>query len=138
MLHFRYLRGIWIQLCHLRHKFCICILNHAHREHIKMNVWRFSLRDSSVEGNFLLVHEILSLLLNEFLQSEIMQKSRSVQNITNNIAVPPDSVVQINNFCSLLIFSAVIHKRRGQKLICKSTKHKLCSSKMRFAYFKKS
>ena len=134
-LHFRYLRGFWIQLCHLRHKFSICILNHVQREHIQMNVWRFSLKDSSVEG-FLFVHEILSLLLNEFLQSEIMQKSRAVQNITHIIAVPPDSVVQINNFFSLLIFSAVIHKRREQKLICKSTKYKLdSSSKMRFAFF---
>ena len=34
-----------------------------------------------------IVHKILSLLLNEFLESEIMQKSRSVQNITNIIAV---------------------------------------------------
>ena len=35
---------------------------------------------------FLLVHKFLSLLLNEFLQSEIMQKSRSVQNITSILA----------------------------------------------------
>ena len=34
-----------------------------------------------------IVPKILSLLLNEFLESEIMQKSRSVQNITNIITV---------------------------------------------------
>ena len=36
---------------------------------------------------FYLVISFLSLLLNKFLQSEIMQKSRSVQNITNIVAV---------------------------------------------------
>ena len=39
-----------------------------------------------VKEFFLLFHTFLSLLLNEFLQSEIMQKSRSVQNIANIIA----------------------------------------------------
>ena len=66
-------------------------------------------------------------MLNEFLQSEIMQKSRAVQNITNIIAVadeelgtvcmflvifPPDFVVKINNFFRLVGLSVVIHKRR--------------------------
>ena len=37
--------------------------------------------------NFLLVNKFLSLSLNEFLQSEIMQKSRSAQYITRIIAV---------------------------------------------------
>ena len=53
-----------------------------------------SLRDSSDEDcvfallkKFLLVDKFLSLLLNELLQSEIMQKSRSVRNITRIIAV---------------------------------------------------
>ena len=57
--------------------------------------------------NFFLVYKFLSLLLNEFLQSEIMQKSRSV-----------------------------IYKRRGKKLISKIIKHKLNnSSKIQFAFF---
>ena len=53
----------------------------------------FSLRDLQVETifaglkNFLLVNKFLSLSLNEFLQSEIMQKSRSAQYITRIIAV---------------------------------------------------
>ena len=53
-----------------------------------------SLRDSSDEDcvfallkKFLLVDKFLSLLLNELLQSEIMQKSRSARNITRIIAV---------------------------------------------------
>ena len=90
------------------------------------------------------------LLLNEFLQSEIMQKSHSVQNITSIIAVadeksdafvclwccaPPCFVVQINDFFSLVPFSAVIHKRRGKKLIIKTIKYKRDSfSKMQFAF----
>ena len=36
---------------------------------------------------FLLVHKFKTLQLNELFQSEIMQKSRSVQNITRIIAV---------------------------------------------------
>ena len=35
---------------------------------------------------FFACHKFLSLLLNEFLQSEIMQKSRSVENVANIIA----------------------------------------------------
>ena len=50
--------------------------------------------------------------------------------------VPLDFVVQINNFFSLVLFSAVIHKRRGKKLISKTIKYKLySSSKMQFAFF---
>ena len=50
--------------------------------------------------------------------------------------VPPDFVVQINNFFNFAIFSAVIHKRRGKKLISKIIKYKLdSSSKMQFAFF---
>ena len=100
--------------------------------------------------NFLLVNKFLSLSLNEFLQSEIMQKSRSAQYITRIIAVanqvqfvclfvccaPPNSVVQINNFFRLILFSAEIRKRRGKKLISKTIKYKLgSSSKMPFALF---
>ena len=49
---------------------------------------------------------------------------------------PPDFVVQINNFFSLVLFSAVIHKRRGKKLISKIIRYKLDrSSKMQFAFF---
>ena len=81
-----------------------------------------------------LVHKFLSLLLNEFLQTKIMQKSRSVQNITkllplpmNNqvqfvclwCCVPPNYVVQVNMFSSVL-FSVVIHKRRRKKLTSKT------------------
>ena len=93
-LHFRYLRGLWIRLCHLWHKFSICMLNQMKRGHIPINVWGFSLRDSSDEDcvfaglkEFLLVHKFLSLLLNELQQSEIMQKSHSVQNINYIVAV---------------------------------------------------
>ena len=39
---------------------------------------------------FLLFHKFLRLLLNVFMQSEIMQKSSAVQNITNIIAVGHD------------------------------------------------
>ena len=47
----------------------------------------------------------------------------------------PDFVVQINNFFSLVLFSAVIHKRRGKKLISKSIKYTVeSSSKMQFAF----
>ena len=50
--------------------------------------------------------------------------------------VPPDFVVQINNFVSRVLFSAVIHKRRGNKLIRKTIKYKLdISSKMQFAFY---
>ena len=46
----------------------------------------------------------------------------------------PDFVVQIGIF-SLILFSAIIH-RRGKKMISKTTKHKLeNSSKMQFAFF---
>ena len=46
-LHFRYLRKLWIRICHLWHKFNICILNQVKREHILVNFLRFSLKDSS-------------------------------------------------------------------------------------------
>ena len=50
--------------------------------------------------------------------------------------VPPVLVVQINNFFSLLLFSAVNHKRGGMKLISKRIKYKLdSSSRMYFAFF---
>ena len=50
--------------------------------------------------------------------------------------VPPDFVVQINNFFSLVLFSPIIHKIRGKKLISKTIKYKLdSSSKMQFAFF---
>ena len=48
--------------------------------------------------------------------------------------VPPDFVVQINNFFSLVLFGAVINKRRGKKLIYKTNKSD-SSSKMQFAFF---
>ena len=80
-----------------------------------------------------------------------MQKSRSVQNIISIIAVadeysmqflcfwfcvPPDFVVQINEFFYMVLFSAVIHKRREKKLISKTIKYKLdSSSKVQIVFF---
>ena len=50
--------------------------------------------------------------------------------------VPPDFVFQINSFFSLVVYSALIHKTRGKKLISKTIKYKLeSSSKMQFAFF---
>ena len=50
--------------------------------------------------------------------------------------VPPDFALHIKNVFSLVLFSAVIHKRRGKKLISKTIKYKLgSSSKMQFAFF---
>ena len=48
-LHFRYLRGLWIRLCHLRHKFSIFIWKQLEREHVPTNEWRVSLTDYSDE-----------------------------------------------------------------------------------------
>ena len=85
------------------------------------------------------------MLFNEFLQSEIMQKSRSVQNftITITISLCPKyhNQVQFVFFvvlCSVLLvlFSAVTYKRRGKKLISKTIKYILDSSrKIQFAFF---
>ena len=103
----------WIHPSRLWHKFSICILRRAKREYIPMKVWRFSLRHSSDEYCVFV-----------WVNSEIMQKSRSAQNITSIIAVtveklsavcfvvfPPDFVVQINNFFSLVLISSVVHKK---------------------------
>ena len=50
--------------------------------------------------------------------------------------VPPDFVSQINNFFSLVLFSAVIYKRRGKKLISKTIRYKLDGSpEMQFPFF---
>ena len=50
--------------------------------------------------------------------------------------VPPDFVIQIYNFFSLVLFSAIIHKRSGKKLISKTIKQKLDnSSKIQFDFF---
>ena len=50
--------------------------------------------------------------------------------------VPSDSIVHINNFFSLVLLSAVIHKKRGKKLNCKIIKYKLdSSSEMQFVFF---
>ena len=49
--------------------------------------------------------------------------------------VPSDFVVPINNFFNLVLFSVVIHKRRGKTLISKTIKYKLdSSSKMQFVF----
>ena len=73
------------------HKFSICISTQVERELILINVLPFSLSDFSDENcvlpwikKFLLVY---MFLLNEFLQSETMQKLRSVQSINSIIAV---------------------------------------------------
>ena len=50
--------------------------------------------------------------------------------------VPPDFVVQINRFLSLILFSAVFYKRRWMQLIIKIIKYKLdSSSKMKLPFF---
>ena len=50
--------------------------------------------------------------------------------------VPSDFVVQISNFFSLVLFCAIIHKRKGKKQNNKKIKYKLdTSSKMQFAFF---
>ena len=50
--------------------------------------------------------------------------------------VPHDFLVQINNFFGLVLFSAVIYKRTGKKLISKTIKYKLDSSlKTQFFFF---
>ena len=147
-LHFRYLRRLWARLYHPWGKFSICILSQMKREHIPINVWCFSLRDSSDEDcafdelkTFLLVWKFLSSSLNEFLQSKInhvpskislallqLLMNNQVQFICLRYCVPPDFVVQINNFFNLVLFSAVIHKRRGKELISKRIKYNLDSS----------
>ena len=71
----------------------------------------------------------VSLLLLQFLMSNY------VQFVCLWRCAPSDSVVHINNFFSLVLFSAVIHKRRGKKLNCKTIKYKLdSSSKMQFVF----
>ena len=48
----------------------------------------------------------------------------------------PYFVVQLNNFCSLVLFSTVIHQRRGKKLVSKTIKYKWDSfSDMKFVFF---
>ena len=45
--------------------------------------------------------------------------------------VLPGFVVELNNFFSLVLLFAVIHKRRGEKLISETIKYKLDSSSER-------
>ena len=47
----------------------------------------------------------------------------------------PDFVAQINNFFSLVLFSAVILKRRGKKLICRTIKYKLVLQRCNLCFF---
>ena len=81
------------------------------KEHIPIKVWRFPLRDSADEDcvfaglkKLFACLKVSKFQLSEFLQSEIMQKSCSAQNIANIVAVtdefvvPPDFLIQINNF----------------------------------------
>ena len=52
------------------------------------------------------------------------------------VFIPPDFVVQINNFFIVFLFSGVIHKGRRKKPISKTIKYKLTSSSiMQFAFF---
>ena len=63
-------------------------INQVKREHIPINSLPYSSR-VSLDANCIFAWLIifLSLLLNEFLQLRIIQKSRSVQDITSIIAV---------------------------------------------------
>ena len=118
-------------------------------EHILINLWRFSLRVFSNEDcvfsglkklfclfiNFKFVVEWIPAIRNH-VQSKI---SLTVLHLLMNneaqfaclwCCVPPDFVL------SLVLFSAVIHKRRGMKLTSKIIKYKLDSfSKMQFVFF---
>ena len=50
--------------------------------------------------------------------------------------IPPDFVVQINNFFTLVLFFAEINKSRGKKLISKTIRYNLNSSlKMQLPFF---
>ena len=53
-----------------------------------------------------------------------------VQSVCLWCCVPPDFVVQINKLFSSVLFSAVIHRRRGKKLIIKTIKYKLDRSNL--------
>ena len=103
-------------------------INQVKRERIPINSLPFSSR-VSLDANcifawliILFPHMFLSLLLNEFLQLCIIQKSRSVQDITSIIAAADelsgallDFVIQINNFFSFIQFSANnLQKRRKE------------------------
>ena len=58
-----------------------------------------------------------------------------VQLVCLRCCVTPDFVVEINIFFSLALFSAVIHKRRGKKMVRKTIKYKLdSSSKLQFVF----
>ena len=58
-----------------------------------------------------------------------------VQLVCLRCCVTPDFVVEINIFLSLALFSAVIHKRRGKKMVRKTIKYKLdSSSKLQFVF----
>ena len=62
--------------------------------------------------------------------------NNQVQFICLWCCVPPDFVVQINNFFRLTLFSAAIDKRRRKKLIIKIIKYKVnSSSEIQFAFF---
>ena len=63
-------------------------------------------------------------------------RNTEVQRICLWCCAPPDFVIQINNVFSLVLFPAVIRKRKGKKLISKTIKYKLnSSSKMQFVFF---
>ena len=62
--------------------------------------------------------------------------NNQVQFICLWCCVPPDFVVQINNFFILVLFSSVINKKSRKKLIRKTITYKLgISSKTQFASF---
>ena len=113
------------------------------RKHKSINVWRFSLGDSLHEDcvlaelkKFFLVHKFLSLLQPETMQLLHWLMNNRVQFVYFWCCVPPDFEVQMNNFFSFVLFSSVIHKRRGNKLISKTIEFKLdISSSIKFAFF---
>ena len=113
------------------------------RKHKSINVWRFSLGDSWHEDcvlaelkKFFLVHKFLSLLQPETMQLLHWLMNNRVQFVYFWCCVPPDFEVQMNNFFSFVLFSSVIHKRRGNKLISKAIEFKLdISSSIKFAFF---
>ena len=98
-------------------------INQVKREHIPINSLPFSSR-VSLDANcifawliILFPHMFLSLLLNEFLQLCIIQKSRSsiIAAADELSGALLDFVIQINNFFSFIQFSANnLQKRRKE------------------------
>ena len=159
MLYFRNLRGLPISLWHLWHKFSILISNQVKREQILINVWRFSVRYSSDKDC------VFAGLKKLFTSSEIFKyvvEWNPAIRYNAEITFSPkyhwhycscwwiitcifyfygvlfrlNFIFQINNFFDWALFSAVINKRRGKKLIGQTIEYKLVSSsKMQWTFF---